>query len=319
MNRNPSYAITSTILKQIESIGREIGKLEFSLMQTSQVRLRKENKLKTIHYSLGIEGNTLSLDEVRSIVEGKVVIGPSKDIREVKNAIEVYRELKVWDALSESSLLKAHKILMEGLVPDNGQWRRGGGGVYKGEIVTDIAPPASQVASLMVSLFEFINTADLPYLIKACVFHYEFEFIHPFSDGNGRMGRLWQQLFLMKHHPLFEYISVEEIIARYQLEYYETFEICDKEGSSTKFIEWSLDKILITLQEMPRGQTLKVSPSERIEMAADKFKQRKFSRKEYAEIFSISTATASRDLLYGVENGKLVKEGDKALSRYHYR
>lgn len=314
----PPYDITSDILKLIEKIGIEIGILNISALQRQQVELRKENKIRTIHASLAIEGNTLSLEAVTDIMEGKKIIGPSKDIKEVKNAIEVYKDLRLWNGLSEASILKAHELLMTGLLPDAGKWRKGGVAVYKEEGITHIAPPANRVESLMNNLFHFINTNDHPWLIKACVFHYELEFIHPFSDGNGRMGRLWQQVLLMQDHLIFEYLPVEEIIKRYQLEYYEVLNACDKEANSTKFIEFSLNKILIALREMPRNSHFKMHVNDRIIMAKEKFNKKQFSRKEYAQLFGISSATASRDLLKGVQTGSLSKEGDKALTRYKY-
>lgn len=314
----PPYSITSIILEKIEAIGKELGSLEVSLIPSNEIQLRKENKIRTIQSSLAIEGNTLSLEDVSSLLEGKRVIGPNKDILEVKNAIKVYKNLNKWNGLDINSFLSAHEQLMHQLIPDKGKWRTAGVGLYKGDKLKHMAPPASRVENLMHNLFAYINADKSPWLIKACVFHYELEFIHPFSDGNGRMGRLWQQILLMRNNSIFEFIPVEEIIKRHQMEYYDVLSLCDSEANSTAFIEFSLDKIHIALKEMPRGQPKIMLPIDRLNAAKDKLSQPSFTRKEYAEIFGISTATASRDLLKGIQKGKLLKTGDKATAKYVY-
>lgn len=315
----PPYTISSYILKKIEEIGKELGSLETSMIPSKKIQLRKENTIKTIQSSLSIEGNSLNLEEVRSLSEGNTIIGPPKDILEVKNALKVYKNLSAWNGLRLESFLKAHEQLMKGLISDNGKWRSGGIGIYKGNEVRHMGPPANRIESLMSNLFEFINNDQDPWLIKACVFHYELEFIHPFSDGNGRMGRLWQQILLMRDTPFFEFIPVEEIIKKHQNEYYDVLGICDAEANSTQFLEFSLDKILIALKTIPKNKNVNLGPMERLQIAKEQFAKRQFSRKEYAEIFKIATATASRDLSTGVKTGKLLKEGDKSTTTYKYR
>lgn len=307
------------MLQLVEKIGKELGVLAVSGLQREDIRLRKEGKVRTIQSSLAIEGNTLTLEEVSSIVEGKRIVGPKKDVEEVKNAIQVYKDLGKWNGLSKESLLKAHKLLMKGLMEDNGQWRKGGVGVYKGDIVTHVAPPAGMVDELMDDLFRFMKEDDIPWLIKACVFHYELEFIHPFSDGNGRMGRLWQQILLMRDSLVFEYLAVEEIIRKYQKEYYGVLMECDKEANSTKFIEFSLDKILIALEGIPRKIKGTGSHQDRMTEGRSRFSGKWFGRKEYAGFFGISSATASRDLARGLKSKQLIKEGDKATAKYWYQ
>jgi len=319
MVKEPPYRITSVILKQVEAIGRELGLLEFSGFKQGQVQLRRENKVRSIQSSLAIEGNTLSIDEVLTIFNGQKPAGPKKDILETENAVTVYKDLLIWDGLSKDSFLKAHNGLMNNLVADAGTWRKKGVAVYKGDQVSHMAPPAHRVESLMDNLFDYLKEDNGPWLIKACVFHYELEFIHPFSDGNGRMGRLWQQILLMRDEPLFEYVPVESIIKRYQAEYYETLRACDEAADATRFIEFSLEKILIALTEMPKRVSAKLGYEDRIAKAKKQFGQNKFSRKQNNDLFEISTATASRDLKMGVDHGILDKEGNKSTSRYWYR
>ena len=176
-------------------------------------------------------------------------------------------------------------MLMEGLIEGNGQWRKRGLESIRTIIVTHVASPAERLGELMAHLFEFIEKEDTPFLIKACIFHYELEFIHPFSDGNGRMGRLWQQVLLMRDSLVFEYVPVEEIIRRYQKEYHGVLMECDKDANSTKFIEFSLDKILVALREMPRRTNMSMKRPERIAVGREVFEGKWFRRKEYAEVF----------------------------------
>jgi Fic family protein len=318
VTKAPPYTITPTILRCIEAINRLLGLLEAAHIPLVEIQLRKENKIRTIHSSLAIEGNTLSLEQVSCILEGKRVLGPKRDIKEVENAIEVYRDLSKWDPLDERSLLQAHKQLMQGLIPRNGQWRNHAVGIYQGDNVTHVAPPARQVSQLMDLLFTYINTNESSWLIKACVFHYELEFIHPFTDGNGRMGRLWQQLLLMQMDPIFEYIPVEEIIKNHQGEYYATLRACDEAANSIQFIEFSLEKILMALELLPKTTQTHLTAKERLFIASQKLRGKEFKRKDYVNLLKISAATASRDLLFGVQAKQLTKKGDKALTRYRF-
>jgi len=171
---------------------------------------------------------------VTALLDGKKVVGPKKYIQEVQNAISVYEQIQLYDPFKEKDILQAHKELMRDLLTKTGQYRTSGVGVFKGAKLSHLAPPAKQLSQLMEQLFAFLkNDREDSLLIKACVFHYELEFIHPFEDGNGRMGRLWQQLILMKHSPLFEFVSVETLIHHRQKQYYKVLETCDKAGAST--------------------------------------------------------------------------------------
>ncbi|MBC7753714.1 MAG: Fic family protein, partial [Moraxellaceae bacterium] len=308
-NDSPPFQITLKILQLSSSIQGILGELKNTEIIKPSVKLRKQNQIQTIHHSLAIEGNTLTLDQVTAIIENKKVIGPKKELTEVKNALAVYETLGELKPTSEKDFFKAHKILMKDLIFEAGVYRKTNVGILKGTQVSHVAPQAKLVPVLMNDLFSFLkNKTEISYLIKACVFHYELEFIHPFADGNGRMGRLWQQLILMKHSAVFEYLSVESLIHKNQSQYYKTLETCDKAGESTAFIEFSLGLIFKALQNFKEEfRPKKLGVTDRLAVAHNQFVQNLFSRKQYMGLFSeISTATASRDLNFGKENHILV-------------
>lgn len=321
MSNRPPFQITNKVLELSQDISYELGVLAGSKLYSQPIKLRKNNQIKTIHSSLAIEGNNLSIKQITDLIDGKRVLAPEKDILEVKNAMKLYNDLTIFNPFKVESLLKAHEILMQGLVEDNGEWRKGNAAIFKGTEIIHFAPPASRISLLMQDLFEFINQNDgASGIIKACIFHYEFEFIHPFSDGNGRIGRLWQQLLLMQTNKIFEYISVESLIRNNQSEYYSVLSKCDKLGESTLFIEFMLDKIVAALKLYSNNITYEAStPLYRIEFAKVNLIDKWFSRKDYTNIHkNISTATASRDLLYGLEQGILESKGNKNQSYYRY-
>lgn len=322
MTKKPPFQITENILKKSQDVSYKLGILSGAKLTPVPIKLRRDNKIKTIQSSLGIEGNTLSIEQVTDLLEGKKVLGPKKDIQEVNNAIKVYADLSNWDPLSIDSLKRAHKMLIDILIADSGQWRQSGVGIFKGNTVVHLAPPAKRIPSLIADLFDFIKTdKSTPWLIKACIFHYEFEFIHPFQDGNGRVGRLWQQLLLMKENPIFEYISIESIVKSHQQEYYRILGECDSAGESTLFIEFSLETISSALQEYTESVVSQVNDSQsRLEYLKGLMGQKWFSRKEYMICMkNISTATASRDLLEGISAGLLTKDGTANQSKYKFK
>lgn len=285
------------------------------------LQLRRTPHVKTIQASLAIEGNSLTFDQVTDVVAGKMVLGPAKDILEVKNAVSVYEKLGSFNPLSCEDLLKAHGILMKGLLDENGMWRCGNVGVFKGTAVSHIAPQSKRVPELMNDLFQFLaKNHDISWLLKACIFHYEFEFIHPFADGNGRIGRLWQQLILMKEDSIFEFVPVEVLIKEHQEDYYRVLGESDACGESTPFIEFSLDVIQRALEDYTGD--LKFQPQDaasRLNTAHEKFSENWFSRKDYLDLHSrISTATASRDLAYGLHENILMRKGDKNQTHYQF-
>jgi Fic family protein len=318
----PPFEITPKVLGLVSEISLLLGRYEGIHAPAPQPQLRRQNRIRTIKDSLAIEGNTLSLAQVSAIFEGKSVSGPIKEILEVQNAIRLYENLRTLKPTTLKNLLWAHGVLMEGLTRDAGKFRSGAVGILKGQNVSHIAPPAKQVPRLVEELLDFLKKhLDLSPLIKACVFHYEFEFIHPFTDGNGRMGRFWQSLILTHFHPAFEHIPVESLIKGRQAAYYRALEISDKNGNSTPFIEFSLEVIRDALGDfmdnlLPPAETTE----SRLNLAKQEFDQTTFSRKEYLLLFeTISTATASRDLAWGFENALLEKTGTQATTRYRFK
>jgi Fic family protein len=313
---NPPYQITPEIIKLIVSISEKIGQINAKFLDKPSPKLRKENRIKTIHSSLSIEGNTLTEEQITALIENKRIIGPEKDVNEVLNAIKVYNKLKSFDPKSSKSFLKAHEILMEGLVSDNGKYRNKGVGIMAGDRIAHMAPPAENVPHLMNDLFEYLKTSKEISLIKSCVFHYEMEFIHPFIDGNGRMGRLWQTLILMKEYPVFEFIPFENIIHKSQSDYYHALSQSDKSGSSTPFIEYMLKVVNDSLHTMLDFKSRVMSTEDRLAYFFE-ICEAEFSRKDYMSVFKeISSATASRDLKQGVQLGLFEKEGDKTKTIY---
>ena len=312
----PPYQITPEILKLIASISEKIGQIKAKFLDKPSPKLRKENRIKTIHSSLSIEGNTLTEEQITALIEKKRIIGPEKDVNEVLNAIRVYDQLQSFDPKSSKSFLNAHEILMKGLVSDNGKYRKRGVGIMAGDRIAHMAPPAANVPHLMNDLFDYLKTSKEISLIKSCVFHYEMEFIHPFIDGNGRMGRLWQTLILMKEYPVFEFIPFENIIHKTQSEYYHTLSQSDKSGSSTPFIEYMLGVVNDSLHRMLDFKSRVMSTEDRLAYFSE-ICDAEFSRKDYMSVFKeISSATASRDLKQGVQLGLFEKEGDKTKTIY---
>jgi Fic family protein len=313
---NPPYKITTEILQLITSISEKIGQINAKFLDKPSPKLRKENRIKTIHSSLSIEGNTLTEEQITALIENKRIIGPEKDVNEVLNAIRVYDQLNSFNPNSVKSFLSAHEILMTGLVVDYGEFRKKGVGIMAGDKLAHMAPPAENVPYLMNDLFSYLSTSNEITLIKSCVFHYEMEFIHPFLDGNGRMGRLWQTLILMNEYPVFEFIPFENMIHKTQGEYYKALSNSDKAGNSTPFIEYMLNVINDSLYNMLDFKSQIMSSKDRLTYFSEIFES-KFSRKDYMNVFkTISTATASRDLKLGVEIGLFQKEGDKTNTIY---
>ncbi len=315
----PPYQITPKILQQISAISEKIGKVNATFLTVPPTNLRKQNRIKTIHASLQIEGNTLSEAQITALLDNKRVIGPEKDIQEVLNAVAVYEKLTAFKAHSEKSFLSAHRLLLDKLIDHPGVYRQKGVGVVHGSQVTHLAPPPSAVPQAMKTLFTYLKKDDDLTLIKSCVFHYEMEFIHPFMDGNGRMGRLWQTVILLNEYPVFAYLPFESLVSKTQESYYKALSISDKTGQSTVFIEYMLNVIDESLEELLNSTNIPNTSENRLEnfLSIHKFE---FSRKDYMNHFkTISSATASRDLKLGVENGFLIKFGDKNRTLYHLK
>jgi len=312
----PPYDITPLVLQLVSSISLKLGAVHARNLEKHSPQLRKHNRIKTIHASLQIEGNTLSEEQVTALIENKRVIGPQKDIKEVMNAVDVYKDLPAYQSTNERSFLKAHKILMDGLAAKPGKYRVSGVGIVKGSQVTHLAPPADKVPGLMKDLFKYLEKTGELALIKSCVFHYEMEFIHPFLDGNGRMGRLWQTLILMENYPVFEYLPFETLISKTQKKYYEALSKADKAGKSTPFIEYMLTLIDESLGNMLELRNGVMTEHDRVEYYLSLHKI-EFTRKDYMKVFKdISTATASRDLKNAVQQKRVIKTGTYNKARY---
>jgi Fic family protein len=309
-NKKPPFAITNSILNKIAQIGELVGQVNAVAGLTTNPMLRRTNRIRTIYSSLAIEQNTLSLEQVTAVLSGKRVIAPPKDIAEVKNAYEIYEMMDSLNPYSVDDLLNAHAVLTRGLTEESGCFRSGPVGVVdkQGNILhfgtlPDYAP------GLTMELLDWIKVSDIHMLIKSCVFHYELEVIHPFADGNGRIGRLWHTLLLTQWKPLFAWLPVESIIHDRQDEYYAAINRSNYEGESTAFIEFMLSAIQEALTEAV--QTSGVAKT----MTTDQlrwYKIQKFLKKngtitnaDVRQLFNVSSATANRILFKYTDEGKL--------------
>lgn len=310
--------MTTAIVNLVQDISLLLGgipRIDYSIY--SDVKLRKKNSIRTVKSTVSIEGNSLSLAQVTDILNGVRVAAPKNELLEVKNAISTYNQIDTFDAFNIDHLLLAHKIMMTGLTEDAGNFRNSGIGIVKENHYVHIAPPPLEVSGLISNLFTYLTKSKDNLLIKSCVFHYEFEFIHPFCDGNGRMGRLWQQLILSKMHPVFKIICVEELLEKNQEEYYSALRISDDKGSSETFVEFMLNMIKISLENSPRLMPAENNFRTRLLYAKNSINN--FKRADYMRLFpNISTATASRDLINGVKSGILKKNNSKNQTTYSF-
>jgi Fic family protein len=246
----PPFTITPAVLTLVAEIAGEVGRLGALAGHGNVPKLRRENRIRTIHASLAIENNTLTLEQVTAVIAGKRVLGKPSEIQEVKNAFAAYEAMAEWTPHSVKDLLIAHRLLMSGMVDGAGRFRTRSVGIAQGERVVHLAPPADRVPGLMKDLLAWLKRTDTHPLVASSVFHYEMEFIHPFADGNGRMGRLWQTLILSRWNPLFAFLPVETVIRDRQADYYRVLGACDKAGNSTAFIEFLLAALLTALREV---------------------------------------------------------------------
>ncbi len=248
----PPFNITNQMLKLVSSISEKIGRISVTSNLEAKPHLRKNNRIKSIHSSLKIEANSLSFGQVRDVINGRTVLGEQKEIQEVKNAYAAYGKLSEINPFNIEELKEMHGIMTKYLVDESGVFRKGEEGVFSGDNCIFMAPPARLVPELMNNLFEWINYAseEVHPLIMASVFHYEFVFIHPFSDGNGRMARLWHTAFLTKWNKIFEFIPIESQIEKFQDEYYDAIAKCHIEGNSNIFIQFMLEQIDKILSEI---------------------------------------------------------------------
>jgi len=313
----PPFDITPKILNLTAEISTMIGRLEGARLKIPLVDLRRQIDASSIHSSCVIEGNKLTLDQATDVINGKRVIGPKKDILEIRNAHELYARIRDFDPRKEKDLLRAHGILMKGLGVTAGKYRRTGVMVRSQDAVIHTAPPYRQVPRLISRLFEFINQEkDLHPLIASSVFHYEFEFIHPFEDGNGRMGRFWQTLMLRESRASFNLVPVETAIRDHQQAYYQAIERSGRDGRSTAFIEFMLEVILEAVLGLEKLVSGKARPADRIAFMM-KHCPKEFTRREYIQIVGdIAGHTASRDLKEAVGQGLIKMTGTRARAVY---
>ena len=316
----PPFVVTPLILNQVIEIGELMGHWAAMTGRTSPL-LRKENRIRTIQASLAIEHNSLTTEQVTALMEGKRILAPAKDIQEVRNAILAYEKMSEWKSERLSDLLQAHQVLMFGLVDNPGQLRSGNVGVYREKQLIHMAPPASQVPRLVNDLLGWLKTTEHHPLIAGAVFHYEFEFIHPFSDGNGRMGRLWQTLILREWRAELAWLPVETLIHYQQDRYYQVLGQCDRQSSCTPFIEFILGNIISALKE-GLGQAPTMSEEMSEEMSPDLLDIEKRilqilsnqpgrSAKSIADECEISARTVERYLKALQQKGKLQRVGAK--------
>ena len=326
-NQKPPFEITNQIISDVAEIAELMGKFSVTNQLSTNPTLRRSNRIRTIHGSLAIEQNTLSLEQVTAVLDGKQVLAPPKDIAEVKNAYEIYERLEQLDPYSVDDLLTAHGILTQGLVEESGQFRSRPVGVVdsQGNILHFGTLP-QYVPDLVMELLDWVKTSQVHMLIRSCVFHYELELIHPFADGNGRVGRLWHTLLLSRWNPVFAWLPVESIIHDRQQEYYAAINASNEAGESTVFIEFMLSAIKASITEaMEVSDEMMDEMSDRkMDKATQRWKKIEAYLKNHdyimnadvRELCGVSSATANRILATLVENKKLKKYYERGLWSY---
>ena len=306
----PPFRITSKAVNLIAQISAEAERFIIRLEQADGVQLRKINRMKTIRGSLAIEGNLLTEEQVTAIIEGKHIVAPIKEIQEVKNAIKVYEQCMAFNPYNEKDLLQAHAIMMAGLLDKPGYFRRGGVCVAGKDGITHTAPPAGRVPALMADLFEWLKVSDVHPLIKSCVFHYEFEFIHPFEDGNGRMGRLWHSRLLADWNSVFIHLPIENMILKNQSAYYRALENSTSDNDSGIFIDFMLGIIWETIEENKQNDTVNDTQNDTVNLILKYIKENPaISYEKLAEKTGKSRITISRKIAELKKEGKLKRIG----------
>lgn len=322
MSYQPPFIITAEILNRVSRISEQVGAINAALLQGSPT-LRKQNRIKTITGTLAIEGNTLTETQVTAILEGKPVLGSARELAEVQGAIQAYEALPTLDPCQLDHVLQAHRLMMGDILKEAGHFRRSSVGIHKGEAVVHVAPPAHRVPGLMADLLQWTSQSDHHPLIVSSVFHYEFEFIHPFADGNGRLGRLWQTLILSKWKTLFLSLPLESVIEKHQQGYYQALEQADQQADCTGFVAFMLKIIEATLDKNvtvndPVSGTVSgtVNPAE-LETSEAVLAliagNRAITRQQMADRIGKSLRTISRAVKQLQEAGRLERVGsDKA-------
>ena len=313
-NKKPPFEITNTMIHKVAEIAELVGKLISTNQLSANPTLRRTNRIRTIHGSLAIEQNTLSLEQITAVLNGKHVLAPPKDIAEVKNAYEIYERLDELDPYSVADLLTAHGIMTRGLIGESGMFRSRPVGVVDQEgHVLHVGTLPRYVPDLVMELLNWVKTSDIHMLIRSCVFHFELELIHPFADGNGRIGRLWHTLLLSRWNPVFAWLPVESMIHARQQEYYDAINASNNAGESTAFIEFMLSTIKASLIDaIDTSDEVSDMPTDKAVMRwkqiEELFESHPYIRNaDVRTLCNVSAATANRILSGLVEEGKLVK------------
>jgi Fic family protein len=317
----PPFEITPSIVASVGAAERLLGRFDGLLRPAPAPKLRRSLAIRTVQATLAIEGALLDVEQVTAMLDGKRVLGAQLDLIAARNAIAAYRRASTWKGEREADFLAAHAVLMKGLVADAGSYRRSNVGVLAGSRVAHVAPQAKRVQALMTDLLTFVRDRETHPLVKSAVVHYEIEFIHPFSDGNGRMGRLWQHVLLLKLDSAFAHVPIESVVRERQAQYYAALAAADHAGTATPFVEFSLETVRQGLETFLRElRPARLTVHERLVRAQEALGRRSFSRNDYVAALSpLSTATASRDLAFAVETGVATRQGDKATARYRFR
>jgi Fic family protein len=313
----PPYIINARILELLFQVGERIGAVNAGHLERPSPSLRRRNRIRTVQGTLAIEGNTLSEEQVTAILDGRRVLAKPSELQEVTNAIAVYEMLHRFNVYRISDLRKAHGSLMKDLIADAGRFRARGVGILRGSRLAHLAPPASMVPTQVQELLRYLKEDKDPMLLKSCVLHYELEFIHPFSDGNGRMGRLWQTRALMEVSPVFGFLPVEGLVRDAQADYYRALAESDAGGNCTPFVTYMLELIVEALKDLLEGPRPVLNSAGRMGRFLIDMGDRTFTRKDYLTAYpEVSTATASRDLREAMNNGWLRRRGDGRTSTY---
>ena len=307
---HPPFQLTHRMTEAMTGIAELLGAWKAVNPGALRPELRRGNRIRSIQASLAVEQNTLTLEQVTAVLEGKVVLGSPREIQEVRNAFAAYESMGQWQAARVEDLLAAHAVMMATLVDDAGRWRHGGVGVMRGYKVIHVAPPASQVPRLMQDLLQWLADTDAHPLIASAAFHYELEFIHPFSDGNGRMGRLWQSLILSRWQPVLAYLPVETVIKRRQQAYYDQLAAADAKTDCSGFIEFVLTAIEESLEEAVRAGIGQDTPGKTPERILGLLRDApELSIPELAERLGRSVSAIERAIRKLRQAGRLVRIG----------
>ncbi len=318
----PPYTITSKILKTVSDIIELVSELNHVKKELSAPKLRKKNRIKSITGTLQIEGNSLNEEKVTNVINGKTVLGTLREIGEVKGAIEAYDYLEKYNYKKEKDLLLAHKFLLQNILNNAGNYRCSNVGIGGKDSITHVAPPPNIVPQLMSDLLEWLKNTDEHLIVTSCVFHYEFEFIHPFNDGNGRVGRLWQSVILNQYKNIFSAIPIESVVRENQENYYKALEEAGSIGESTPFIEYMLEIILKTLKNVKKDNVPKNVPKNVPLKRLDKIvniikKDNNITLLELANKLGVTDKTIKRDISKLKKANKIVRVG--SLKSGHWK